>query len=78
MSIFEALRGQVASFLGQKMKMYALIYHKLALTQLWPKVVSWRFEKTTDELYVKISLFCKLYFQLGHIEISLGDFHAQC
>ena len=32
------------------MKIYALIYHKLALTQLWPKVVSWRFEKTTDVL----------------------------
>ena len=31
------------------MKIYALISHNLVLTQFWPKVVSWRFEKTTDE-----------------------------
>ena len=49
-SIFEALRGQLASFWGQEMKIYALICHKLVLTQLWPKVVSWRFEKNTDVL----------------------------
>ena len=30
------------------MKIYALICHKLVLTQFWPKVVSWRFEITTD------------------------------
>ena len=34
------------------MKIYALICHKLDLTQFWPKVVSWRFEITTDELTV--------------------------
>ena len=45
MSIFEALRGQVASFWGQKMKIYSLICHKLVLTQFWPKIVSWKFEK---------------------------------
>ena len=32
------------------MKIYALICHKLVLTQFWPKVVSWRFEITTDEV----------------------------
>ena len=31
------------------MKIYALICHKLNLTQFWPKVASWRFEITTDE-----------------------------
>ena len=31
------------------MKIYALISRKLVLTQFWPKVVSWRFEITTDE-----------------------------
>ena len=50
MSNFEALRGELASFGGQKMKIYALICHKLVLTQLWLKVVSWRLEITTDEL----------------------------
>ena len=49
MSIFEALRGQLASFWGQKMKIYAIICQKLDLTQFLPKVVSWRFEITTDE-----------------------------
>ena len=53
-SIFEALRGQLASFWGQKMKIYALIFHKLDLTQFWPKVVSWRFETTNDELSTDI------------------------
>ena len=32
------------------MKIYALICQKLILTQFWPKVVSWRFEITTDEM----------------------------
>ena len=32
------------------MKIYALICHKLDLTQFWPKVVSWRFEITNDVL----------------------------
>ena len=32
------------------MKIYALICHKLDLTQFWPEVVSWRFEITTDEI----------------------------
>ena len=32
------------------MKIYALICHELVLTQFWPKVVSWRFEITTDEV----------------------------
>ena len=36
------------------MKIYALICHKLDLTQFWPKVVSWRFEITTDELALKL------------------------
>ena len=49
-SIYEAPRSQLASFLGQKMKIYALISRKLVLTQFWPKVVSWRFEITTDAL----------------------------
>ena len=31
------------------MKIYALICHKLDLNQFWPKVVSWRFDVTTDE-----------------------------
>ena len=30
------------------MKIYALICHNLVLTQFWPRVVSWRFEITTD------------------------------
>ena len=34
------------------MKIYALICHKLDLTQFWPEVVSWRFEITTDDLNV--------------------------
>ena len=32
------------------MKIYAIICHKLDLTQFWPKVVSWRFEIATDEI----------------------------
>ena len=36
------------------MKIYALICHKLDLTQFWPKVVSWRFEITTDDMIAKI------------------------
>ena len=32
------------------MKICSLICHKLVLTQFWPKVVSWRFEITNDEL----------------------------
>ena len=32
------------------MKIYALICHKLDLTQFWPEVVSWRFEITTDDV----------------------------
>ena len=48
------------------MKIYALICHKLVLTQLWPKVVSWRFEKTTDVLPVSTLkdstwVFCTSY-----------------
>ena len=31
------------------MKIYALICHEMVLTQFWPKVVSWRFEITTDD-----------------------------
>ena len=32
------------------MKIYAYICHNFVLTQFWPKVVSWRFEITTDEV----------------------------
>ena len=32
------------------MKIYAYICHNLVLTQFWPKVVSWRFEITADEV----------------------------
>ena len=32
------------------MKIYALICQKVVLTQFWPRVVSWRFEITTDVL----------------------------
>ena len=31
------------------MKIYASICHDLVLTHFWPKVVSWRFEISTDE-----------------------------
>ena len=48
--IFEAFRGQLASFWGQQMKIFTLICHKLVLTRFWPRVVSWRFEITTDEI----------------------------
>ena len=53
------------------MKIFALICHKLDLTQFWPKVVSWRFEITTDEL-------CLFYSELqpaNSIQSSKGPRH---
>ena len=38
------------------MKIYAIICHKLVLTQFWSKVVSWRFEITTD-----VMRMCNVY-----------------
>ena len=47
------------------MKIYALICHKLDLTQFWPKVVSWRFEITTDEMCTKLGILQN--FHIFHI-----------
>ena len=49
------------------MKIYTSICYNLVLTQFWPKVVSWRFEITTDEMqysqsYGELS-FIKLFEQ---------------
>ena len=57
------------------MKIYALMCHKLVLTQFWPKVVSWRFEITTDDL--DFPDFLGKSFDLsrvGHTMVSLGQF----
>ena len=32
------------------MKIYAQICHELNLTQFWPKVVSWKFDITPDDI----------------------------
>ena len=61
------------------MKIYALICHKLDLTQFWPKVVSWRFEITTDELWInrgssRISSYINFILILsGKAELSMAS-----
>ena len=49
------------------MIIYALICHKLDLTQFWPEVVSWRFEITTDEVQ-------DIWLYLSFINIKELDF----
>ena len=50
------------------MKIYALICHKLDLTQFWPKLVSWRFDVTTDEV-LKVDV---LFMQFSILTLFSG------
>ena len=53
------------------MKVYTRIFYKWVLSQFWPKVVSWIFEITTDEL-------CLCYSELqpaNSIQSSKGPRH---
>ena len=52
------------------MKIYALICHNLVLTQFWPKVVSWRFEITTDVVREELALYDLMVISLSEAEAA--------